>query len=375
VGNSKIAYISALLYGVSATHFAHLYYLAVFQELGMTVFVLLTCLMFIKKKYLPAFIVFLLALMSKETAVITPVLLILIYFFEKYSGRKVVNFKKILVLVLPYLLTLAVYLLLRFRFYGFATGDSYVWDFSIKKLANTLFWYLLWSLNLPESLVDFIGPGIKVNANLFIYWSKQIIPILVLFFAEGIILVAALLKAVYIKNQRMRKDGSLLSLFCILWFLVTIAPVAFLPLHKFSFYLTLPLFALTLRISYLLEKSKLGNLFIGAFVIVWIVMSVLTVNYSRSTSWITQGEAVSKRAFDYFAANLAKIDGKNVYFSDTFSDLTLPWSPTSVVQTVLSGQNFFKVFYPSLADRVNYVSGGKVPQGSYIIKSRDLLGY
>src|SRR5258708_6486515 len=50
IKSSKIAMVSAFLYAVSATHFGHLYYLATFQELGMTFFVLLSCITFIKNK-------------------------------------------------------------------------------------------------------------------------------------------------------------------------------------------------------------------------------------------------------------------------------------------------------------------------------------
>jgi len=49
--NTKIAFLSSFLYALSATHFAHLYYLATFQELGMTAFVLLSLLVFFRKRY------------------------------------------------------------------------------------------------------------------------------------------------------------------------------------------------------------------------------------------------------------------------------------------------------------------------------------
>src|SRR5258708_34818645 len=46
--NSFVSATAAFLYATSATHFGHLYYMATFQELGMTFFVLLSVIFFIK---------------------------------------------------------------------------------------------------------------------------------------------------------------------------------------------------------------------------------------------------------------------------------------------------------------------------------------
>ena len=294
--NEKVAQISAFLYAVSATHFGNLYYFAVFQELGMTFFVLLSCLLFAKNKRALSFIFFLLALMSKETAVITPILVVIIYF---YKNRKL-DFKKLFISLLPFGVCLIIYFIIRFKWYGFATGDSYIWDFSVKKLVNTFFWYLLWSLNIPESLVDFIGPGIKVNANLFLYWSKQITPILIAFFIQGVLLVTLLLKAVFRRIKQNDTETDSVSLFCIGWFLISLLPVVFLPLHKFSFYLTLPLIGLVFRIAYLLVSSKLNNLFIILFLLVWTITSFLTLQFTFQTNWISQGEKVAQKSLFIF---------------------------------------------------------------------------
>lgn len=375
--NGKIALIAAFLYAVSATHFGHLYYLATFQELGMTFFVLLCCLSFLKGRKLLSLVFFILALMSKETAVVTPFLLSLIYFYRSKGRFNWVEFKKFVIFLLPFLICLFAYFLLRFTAYGFATGDSYIWDFSVKKLINTLFWYLLWSLNIPESLIDFIGPGLTVNPNLFLYWSKQITPILILFFIQGILLAWVLVKALLEKTKEEIKSRDSVSIFCIGWFLISLIPVAFLPLHKFTFYLTLPLIGLVFRISYLLVTSKVNNFFIGLFIIVWMVTSVLTLKFTYETNWISQSEIVAGKVSEYFASNKQGVSSENIYFIDTSKDLLLPWSPTATVMTILSNKNFFKVLYPELSAKVNYVGVNKVQTTTkdQIIESRQFLGY
>lgn len=79
----RLALISVFLYSLSASHFAHFYYLATFQEIGMTFFSLFSILLFIKyyfKKnkviYILSFTAFILSLLSKETAVVVPFLII-----------------------------------------------------------------------------------------------------------------------------------------------------------------------------------------------------------------------------------------------------------------------------------------------------------
>ena len=373
----KIANITAFLYAVSATHFGQLYYSSVFQELGVTLFVLLSCLSYVKQKNLLSFAFFILALMSKETAVVTPALLFIIYLFQKFNGGKVANLKKMLLQLFPYLLTLAIYLLLRFCFYGFATGDSYVWDFSIKKFINTTAWYLAWALNLPESLVDFVGPGIKINANLFLYWGKQVTPILISFIIQCILLVIILVKVILEKSDKEKKGRDLVSTFCIAWFALGLLPVVFLPLHKFTFYLTLPLIGLTFRIAYLLVTSKSKNIFVILFLLVWTTTSVLTLRFTYDTNWISQSEIISAKVNSYFVTNKDSLRGKEIYFIDTSKDSNLPWSPTRTVMTILSNKNYFSVFYPDMAEKVNYVTSGKIQanENIKIIESRQFIGY
>lgn len=68
---------------------------------------------------------------------------------------------------------------------------------------------------------------------------------------------------------------------------------------------------------------------------------------------------------------------RDVYLIDLPKDLALPWSPTANLETILSNQNFFYVFYPEIAGRVNYLWNLKIPDkaGSVIIDSDEILTY
>ena len=370
--------MSTFLYATSATHFGHLYYLAAFQELGLTLFFLLSILVFIKfvttphiKYLIWSILFFLLSLMSKETAVVLPLVLMLVYAFFKFSIGKIISPKHFLLSLVPYYFLLAIYFYMRFKHYGFATGDSYIWDFSIERTVNTLGWYGLWSFNLPEMLVDFVGPGVKFNPNLFKFWLKEIIPIIILFVAEGVSILYLILKSKFLN----RKFVSLI-LFCIAWFITTLIPVLFLPLHKFTFYLTLPLIGLVFIISYLItnHKSLILNL---SFCAIWLALSIATLSLTGQTHWITRGSQTALNVNNYFTKNYETLKNfKVVVFSDTDEDKNLPWSPSEIVKVVLSDQNYFNVFWDDKLEAYYYNSGVKGRNNSvFNIKSRQFLGY
>ncbi len=288
----------------------------------------------------------------------------LIYLFQKFRGIKVISFKKFIIALVPYGILLIVYFIIRFTSYGFATGDSYVWDFSIKRIFNTLGWYSLWSFNLPESLVDFVGPGIHLNPNLLKYWSAEIIPIFVLFVLQVLVVLGSVIQ--FIKMNKRKYGKWVMVLFSVIWFVVSLVPVLFLPIHKFTFYLTLPLVGVVISISYLIRNLK----YMILFAVVWTILSILTLRFTVTTNWITQGQNISKRVLIFFEKNRINYQNKTITFVDTQKDTDLPWSPTATVKTALSDKNFFLVFYPELASSVSYLGAGEI-----LIESRQFLGY
>jgi len=371
--NKDVALLSAFLYATSATHFGHLYFLGAYQELGMTLFFLLSVISFIKYELnkknnhlVLSIIFFILALMSKETAVILPFVLVLVHLFLFVSKEKIKNVKHFIISIIPYFVLVSFYLCMRFKYYGFAQGDSYVWNYSIKRVLNTLFWYKLWSFNIPETLVDFVGPGLNFNPNLFRYWGKEFSIIFSLFIVQ----ITVIFIAVVIKFKKIIEDWKI-YLFSIVWFSFSLIPVIFLPVHKFTYYLTLPLIGLCIFIGNLLITVKVKKIFIVVFIIVWSGLSFTTLELTKETNWITQGSKTSKLVFNYIQENKNDLIGNNIIFYDTKDDFTLPFSPTKVVSTSLSGDNFFKVFYDGKIN-VSYLNGyDKIGN----LKSRQFLGY
>jgi len=322
-------------------------------------------------------IFFVIALMSKETAVVTPILMCLIFLYQRFSNLKLLSIKTFFKFISPFLLVLISYLLLRIFYYGFATGDTYVWVFSVKTTLNTLGWYFLWALNLPETLLDFVGPGFKINPNLFIYWGEMFIPIFYLLGLEIFGLLVLVLKSFYFRDRETITKHAGVIFFSVAWFVGSLLPVLFLPHHKYAFYLTLPLIGVSIAVSNMIVWSKVKNIFVIFFMIVWVGLSALTIKHTFYTSWITQGQNISRRVYEYFLANKDSLAGRAVYFVDTEEDGNLPWSPTAVVRVALSEKNFFYTFYPEMARNVSYYGKLRPPEfeNGYIIEARSFLGY
>lgn len=370
--NKKIAISSAFLYAMSASHFGHLYYTGCFQDTLASLFFFSSVYFFIKyerefgRKHSSLILFFSLAfftltVMSKEIALVLPLAIVVTDGYLRSVGKIKIPLKKFAVSLIPFMAVLVLYAYFHFFTFGLLKGDSYVWDFSVLRAVNTTAWYFLWSLNIPETLVDFVGPGIRINPNLMKYWSAQMIPIFVLFAVQFLLAVYAVFKS-KIHNQKST------ILFSVLWFILTLLPVVFLPLHKFTFYLAVPLFGVVYLIaSALVNLQKKQAIF---FCVVWTLLSFCTVRLTAETNWITRGMQVSRRVYEYFGKNQSNLAGKDIVFTDSSEDVSLPWSPTETLKTVLAGRSFFDVYYPEFSDNIFYGEGEGVK-----IKSRMFLGY
>lgn len=361
--NLKIASIAAFLYAVSPTHFGHLYFLGTFQELGLAFFYFLSLILFISfietknmKEYLLVVLAFVGALLSKEFAVTLPFSLLLIYIYKR--GLKNLNF--IFIYITPLLIILLIYLWLHVFFYGLAAGDSYHWEFSVR-VVNTIFWYLLWSLGLPEMIVDYIGPGVKVNPNLLQFYGSYILPITLLFIIQSLILVSALMRS--FKNGKSLK----VLFFGVSLFILTLTPVLFLPLHKFAYELTVPLYGIVVFISYLLIKSFSSKI-VTVFLIIYFSLSFCTVLLTYKTHWIVQGGMVAKKV--YLLTKDLNNKPQVLVFYNSVEDKDLPWKPADQLKIILSGDNFTEVFYPAT---LKFEFKESSEEGKLNIRARDIL--
>ena len=380
VPDRKVALVAAFLYGTAASHFGHLYAFGAYSELLVTLFSLLGAISFVgfvkgkpTKYWYLSFLSFLAALLSKETFAIIPLLFVLIYLFYLVTDKKgLITAKKLIVSLVPFILVLAGYFYMRFRYFGFPEGDSYVWVFSFR-VFNTFFWYLLWALNLPEMLVDFVGSGFAFNPNLFKYYSQEIIPIFALFGA--LVVGLTYLIARNFKKLFSSRHFLFTILFSAAWFAISLLPILFLPLHKFTYYLTLPMVGFAIFVSYVLvnnKKRRTTILFLG----IWLSLSILTLTLTAKTHWMTRGAQTARNVHRYIKENISMLEQyKTISFFDIEEDKELPWSPTEVLKVTLSDLNYFKVFWSGKWQVMYSKTEGPQKFSTVQIRARRFLGY
>ncbi len=326
LNSEKKALITTLIYGFSVSNFTRLYFLSAFQEIALVLFSVACILTFFKKKYILSYLFFILALLSKETAVMLPVILLFLTWYQKK-----IDFRKLL----PIALILLPYLYLRLIRFGGAAGETYIWNFSSLRTGNTLMWYSLWSLGAPELLIDYIGSGLRPIPRFFTdypFWWPVILGLLI----TNLGLVTYLL----VRNIR-KIDKKLIGLVTL--FITSLLPVLFLPQHKFALELGLPLIWFAFGVSYLLPvKGKLLYLFL------FIYLSFnLSMNYLTYTRHYSVGRAkIALKVYEYFFKNYP-IEPKGSYFefvNDT-ADYGPSWGSSKQIANSVGGSELFRVLY------------------------------
>lgn len=340
--NEKIIWIVTFIYGFSASNFSRINFVSSYQELFLGIFVLLALRFYIKKKWwFLGF--FLLALMSKETAIILGGLMLLAdWKLKENPFKKIKEFGVIFVISI-------LYLFLRFKIFNTVGGDSYIWDFSIKKALNTTMWYGFWSMGIPEFMVDYVGSGLKIVPKFFSdfgIWAKIFLGEIGILFLSAFGLIILKIKTIWKNLEKI--------IWGILFFGISLLPVMFLPWHKFSHALTLPLIgvAIVLVEIYQLNKNKfLRFLFLMSF----LILNLSTIyNLNQRHYSVTRGK-ISQEVFEYFEQNYSKYpENKSFVFVNDTSPEAKQWGSSKQIAYALSSSDFFKVFYKNKNIKVYY---------------------
>jgi hypothetical protein len=335
--NNKLALISLIIYGFSVSNFTRIYFLSAFQEIALVIFSILFLISHLKDRKIK-YLFFVLALMSKETAIMLPIIASL----ADFAYRKI-NFRKLL----PLLIIVLPYLYLRFIVFGTAQGgDSYLWNFSPIRATNTLMWYLLWSLGSPELLVDYIGSGLIPIARFFTdfqnVWVVILLPLIIL-----VTTIFTLVLKHLVKLEKLDKN----LIFGSVFFLVSLLPVVFLPQHKFALELGLPLIGFSIAISSILVNEKIVKAFLALYILYNLSMNYLTYlnHYSVNRSQISQ------KVYQYIKEKYPVYPtGYYFYFINNKSAQQNIWGQSKQVAQSLSNSDFFKVFYKDKSVKVYY---------------------
>jgi len=241
--NKFHAYFTAFFYTIGASNVATLYYLAGgIQVLGALMFILLSLLSYLnfleqkRSKFIfLTYLTFILALASHEQSYILPFLLLGITLVRNKKNELLKNIK----IILPTFIVLVIYLSLNYFVIGYSKNEmQYQALLDPKRTANSLIWYSGWAMGMPEMLQDFMPSLIQLDPRLMRFWGNYYRIIFPAFFISSGLLIY-MLTNVFVKKKQIFNNHSLILL--IVWYLLGLAPVIFLPSHKSGHYLTISL--------------------------------------------------------------------------------------------------------------------------------------
>jgi len=356
-----LSFFVSFFFGITAANVATLYYLAGgIQTLLATTFTLSCLLLFPKYKSL-SFLSFVAAITSHEQAIIIPFLLFGLCLIR--SSRK--EIRNHLFGLIPYFLAISALLFIEFFKIGFSsTEQQYQAVFDIKRTLNSLAWYSFWALGLPETLIDFVMPGLKLNPNLLKYWEGYysfifpsfIISLCLLTFST---LYLAFKKIVLFKNK--------FFLLCVFWFPLGLSPVILLPLHKSTHYLVISLLPFWLIVGFIifnsfdLIKSKqplLAKTLIYLSISSLVILSTVSAILGSSNYWAASRGKIAKQLITQVKNTYPKLPKEAViYFKNdpTYPFLSKEWGGSSKqASIILNGSDALSLLYQNPNLKVYY---------------------
>lgn len=312
----EMAIVATLFFGLNSTHFAPLYSPAYVHEL-LYVFFGLHCVLnyyyWLKsrmdRRLLLSLIFFILALMTKETAVVLPGIIMLLNLLMD-TKPLIGQLKKIS----PFILITIAYLLGHFLFYGIASSSSYTFILG-KANINILIWYLMWALSTPNILIDYFGPGLKISSVFFEITKVNGLIYIILFPVFLGLLLLIILK--YYKN--IKPSAKKIIFLGISWFIVGLIPLLIFPLHRLATEQSFSLAGLSLALGIILyhfhHSSILGKRLFFLLLGIYFVIATNSILIARYTHWIIRSAAIAKNTLSYFQKiNPPISDNQVIYF-------------------------------------------------------------
>lgn len=307
-GRLLVGFLTASLWVISSIHFMTITWISAGYIIIGTFFWLLTSYLFLKfvsqnRKiyYLLAVISFVATLASNEFSITWPFVFGFYYYFVLGNSPK-----KSAKIFAPFLFFLIMYLTGRLFFMKVPSISEYKLVINSSSV-KTLFWYFLWTFNIPEEFKKQVVKNLIIFNYQFFreFWSLILISAIG---AIGELTLGICYPFFCILRDKLKPDLKLV-VFAILWFLISISPVLFLPNHNFIMYLALPSIGIYFLLAYLIVKSN--KLFlIAPVMLIWLATSKNTLDFYKVNSYTITSQKVSskfsndmKRAFPKLPPN------------------------------------------------------------------------
>ncbi|MEI6532335.1 MAG: hypothetical protein WCO06_00700 [Candidatus Roizmanbacteria bacterium] len=382
------AMITTFLYAIHFTHVFQLYYLGTYQEVALFAFLVSSFYFYIVQRKIVSVILFVCALLSKETAILYPFFLLtyeLSLFFikkekhkEEWNWRSFIPFtKSFFSQILPFGIISGLFLIIYYLgVKNVSQLEIYTFHFSPRIILNNSIWYFLWSLGLPSFLPDYIYsffapplPSFWIRTQTQEYQLYQ--GLLVSFY--GLFSIVCCYVLYMIRDiKKIVLGGSLFFLSFLLFLLPTIGII-----HRWMVRLTLPVLFTSLCIGwiifYLLRSKKIVLRIIGILLIVlYSLFNWYGVKVHEISSYYLLEDTIVRNLEVVLKKNKSSILQKgSLYFKDAIPG---SWTGSEKIKNTLHGQDFISYYFVGKNIRVYYEFETKhMPKDTFVIESNDLI--
>lgn len=368
--NREIALFSSILYLFHFSHVYQLYWFATFQEVLQFTLLIMSLYFMLHKRFAISISIFIMALFSKEQALLFPFVAFMLYFLKHRRLHR----------------AFFVYIILDMVFigvHGYVNSQmpvlpEYVIHLDPKLFINNILWYALWSLGFPAMMSDYMRSIFSLPfGDFWNYFSN--VQFRIYFF--GMIFYNAALAFLFLfffltKSKEKKRLVSVIAI-CALLFLFFIIPV--MPIiHKWMVRLTIPLIFVSLiggSVLGVLWTNKKVRPFVVLLLMLYLVWNFFGVKEHEIISTYMLESRISRNAEMIFADDARFATCNSIYIQDPADMKMGSWDGSEKIALTLSGESFASHYLPQRKDmKVFYeYRTKKIPSGSCIVTASELM--
>lgn len=270
--DKKLAIIAAFMYAIWPIHYVSLSWFSTTSYIIGPLFQCLSFIYFLKTRRLLTYLFFFLGLMSSEFTIVLPAIFFAWSFFEKK--------KMSLKFIAPLFITDVIYFVLRFVIFAVPASGSYSPVFNLQLLYNFI-WYVLWAIGFPESFKYLVFPSQVMHS----------IKILTQFWTISLptVIISTILASKILSKFKKRLQNYIFGLF---WLTIGLAPVITVTNHSYPMYLSFAGLGFIYIILTAIKGEKV--LPIASVIVLWTLISITNLQFTRITHWARNEQAISK---------------------------------------------------------------------------------
>jgi len=368
--NKDLAFFSSILYLFHFSHVYQLYWFATFQEVAQFTFLICSLYFILKKQFIISIGLFILALFSKEQALLFPFLAFMLYFMKYKNGD----------------IFFIIYFILDFIFIGihlFVNSHmpilpEYVIHLTPKLIINNVLWYGLWSVGFPAMMSDYMRSILSLPFGTF--WNYFTQPIFNIYFFGMLFYIISLIGSLCFILTTQVKERKRLVIYIVVgtslfvFFLLPVLPI----IHKWMVRLTIPLVFMSviegLILAILWKKKKAQKLVISLLTL-YLIWNYFGIKFHETISTYMLESSINKQAIIVFG-NVKRFENCNVlYIKDPKQMRVSSWEGSEKIALTFSGDSFLSYYFPGRKDlKVKYDYKSKDPSfGDCIIDASELI--